>query len=311
MKWIKKGLIFKPSGEFEWMKEYAQVPTPFIINNKLRIYFTTRPNPIDGLYKSETGYIEVDMENPINILNIAKKPVLEEGKLGSFDEFGIMPGSIIQKDDKLLMFYTGWSREQSVPYTTSIGLAISKDNGVSFTRPYTGPVLSKSIDNPFLVNGPFVLFDKGIFHMWYSSAYTWLSNEDGKDPIYKIKYASSLDAINWNTSDKFIIDEKIQNEAQNAPCVFVYQKKYFMIFCYRHSVDFRNDVNGYKLGLAVSDNSQNWRRLDDPTFVGEDMEWDSHMKAYPRVLKVKDKFLLFYNGNYFGKEGFGYAVLQF
>jgi predicted GH43/DUF377 family glycosyl hydrolase len=311
MKWVKKGFIFKPSGEFEWMKEYAQVPTPLIHKDILRIYFTTRPAPVNNLYRSQTGYIEVEMENPNRILTISNKPVLQHGELGSFDEFGIMPGSFIKIGNGLAMYYTGWSREQSVPYTTSIGLALSYDNGKTFTRISNGPIISKNINDPFLVNGPFVLYEKGIYHMWYSSSYTWLSNGDRKDPIYKIKHASSEDGINWNTSKEFIIEEKIQNEAQNAPCVFIHDEKYFMIFCYRQSVNFRNSQNGYKIGLAVSEDNVNWQRLNDPIFTGEEEEWDLYMKAYPRVIKVNDKYFLFYNGNYFGKDGFGYAELEF
>jgi hypothetical protein len=31
--------------------------------------------------------------------------------------------------------------------------------------------------------------------------------------------------------------------------------------------------------------------------------------SYPGLLKVRDKTYMFYNGNNYGKDGFGYAVL--
>jgi predicted GH43/DUF377 family glycosyl hydrolase len=310
MKWNKKGHIFKANGQYDWMKEYAQVPTPVISDNIVRIYFTTRPEPINGLYKSETGYIEVEKKNPQNILNISKLPVIKQGKLGAFDEFGIMPGSFTYIDNKLAMYYTGWSREQSVPYTTSIGLAISYDDGKTFKRISEGPIISKSINDPYLVNGPYVLNIESEYHMWYSSANKWLKTKEKKDPIYKIKHAISKDGINWLTNDNFIIQENILHEAQNAPCVFTVKNKYYMIFCYRKSIDFRNNFNGYKLGLAISEDLKKWIRIKDPELIGLELEWDMYMKAYPRILKVDDNYLLFYNGNYFGKDGFGYAELE-
>ena len=35
--------------------------------------------------------------------------------------------------------------------------------------------------------------------------------------------------------------------------------------------------------------------------------WDSIMVAYPYVIRFNDKYWMFYNGNGFGKSGFGYA----
>ena len=38
--------------------------------------------------------------------------------------------------------------------------------------------------------------------------------------------------------------------------------------------------------------------------------WDSEMLAYGSVLSEKNQYYMLYNGNYFGKTGFGYAVLS-
>jgi hypothetical protein len=38
--------------------------------------------------------------------------------------------------------------------------------------------------------------------------------------------------------------------------------------------------------------------------------WDSEMIAYPYIINIKGKSVMFYNGNSFGKTGFGYAVLE-
>ena len=96
MRWIKKGHIFKPNGELKWSKEYAQVPTPIILKDIYRIFFTTRHYPTENMPVSSIGYIDVDRKNPSNVLKINKSAVLTHGVFGSFDEFGQMPADIIK-----------------------------------------------------------------------------------------------------------------------------------------------------------------------------------------------------------------------
>jgi hypothetical protein len=83
-----------------------------------------------------------------------------------------------------------------------------------------------------------------------------------------------------------------------------------MWFCYRGSHNFRDGEDAYRIGYAQSKDLQHWRREDDT--VGIDISetgWDSKMIAYPAVVTVKGRTLMFYNGNGFGVDGFGYAIL--
>ena len=60
-KWIKKGLIYKPSGQYWWSRSYASVPTVDTTDEKVwRIYFGTR----DELNRNRISYIEVEAGNP-------------------------------------------------------------------------------------------------------------------------------------------------------------------------------------------------------------------------------------------------------
>lgn len=308
MKFVKKGHIFKPNGAFDWSKHYAQVPTPIEFNEFIRVYYTTRPEPIDGLFLSYTSFIDIDKNNPKKILNIYDKPILELGMPGSFDEHGIMPGSIIKTDEYIVLFYTGWSRCKSVPYNTSIGLASSRDDGLTFAKPYQGPILGKNAYDPFLVNGPYVIKENGYYHMWYSSCYKWINNQGKMDPIYRIKHAISKSLTEWEPDRNFCIPELYESEAQNAPCIIKLNREYYLFFCYRRPTDFRNSKNGYKIGYAKSVDLKQWKRADNELVWGEEKDsWDYEMQAYPRLIKISDRVLIFYNGNYFGKEGFGYA----
>lgn len=312
MKWIKKGHIFKPSGKFDWSYEYAQVPTPLELEDRLRIFYTTRPKPQNGLYISHTSFIDVSKEEPSKILYIHDKPVLELGTLGQFDAYGIMPGSIIKSNNKIYMFYTGWSRRVDVPYSTSIGLAESTDCGVTFRKSFDGPVLSANSNDPYLVNGPFVIrLNSNKWVMWYASAYKWIVVDTKIDPIYKIKKAISTDGIRWESESKFCIPETIAEEAQNAPTIFGNNNRYFMIYCHRYSINFRNSTNGYRLACAYSKDLNEWETCNI-SFSQEatDGLWDSEMQAYPRIIQLDKRIFMFYNGNYFGRDGFGYAELD-
>ena len=84
-----------------------------------------------------------------------------------------------------------------------------------------------------------------------------------------------------------------------------------MWFCYRGIKDFRDGKGSYRIGYAWSDDLLDWSREDENSGIDVASEgWDSMMIAYPYVIKTPDKILMFYNGNGFGKTGFGYAILE-
>ena len=85
-----------------------------------------------------------------------------------------------------------------------------------------------------------------------------------------------------------------------------------MFFSYRHGLEFReNNMKAYRIGYAQSDDMINWKRDDKKSGLDVSIDgWDSEMVAYPHVVNVDGKILMFYCGNYFGKNGFGYAELK-
>ncbi|MFB0926330.1 MAG: hypothetical protein QMB65_13770, partial [Vicingaceae bacterium] len=61
MNWIKKGYIFKPSGDYSWSQSHAQVPFCYPLDNDTtRIFFSTR----DEKSSSSTSFIDVEAANP-------------------------------------------------------------------------------------------------------------------------------------------------------------------------------------------------------------------------------------------------------
>ncbi len=316
MKWKKLGKIFDPT-QHELANnciDFAQSPQVLEFNDFVRIYFSTRQRDASGKYLSHVSFVEMDKEFK-HIKKISDDTIITMGALGCYDEHGIFPFNVLRDGDRLLGFIGGWSRRVSVDIETSIGLSISDDHGMTFTRIGDGPVLSSSLNEPFLVGDPFVLKLKDVYHMWYIYGVRWIQNpgKDVKERVYKIGHAISTNAIDWVKTNKQLIDDKLnQDECQALPSVIFHNSKYHMVFCYRQAIGFReNSKDAYRIGYAYSDDGSNWTRDDENVGIETTAgDWDSDMMCYPHLCSCNGKIYLLYNGNNFGKTGFGLAVLE-
>jgi len=304
MEWQKLGQIFST-------EEFARSPQAVVFDDFVRVYFSAARKDGNKMY-SFVQYADCAKDFS-TMLHISKHTVLEDGKLGCYDEHGIFPFSPLQTDDRLLGYISGWSRRVSVSIETGIGIAESFDNGNTFVRLGDGPFLSSSLHEPFLVMDGFVRKYDNQFHIWYIYGTEWRFAKEGKEPdrTYKIGHAVSVDGINWKKEGRQIIADKFDSECQALPTVLKIGQKYHMYFCYRHTFDFRADKEkSYRLGYAYSDDLVNWERRDDLAGITvSDEGWDSEMMCYPNLCQVENEVYLLYNGNSFGKFGFGVAQL--
>ena len=316
MKWRKLGRIFNPADHRlpNRCVEYAQSPQPVIFDDFVRIYFSTREKDASGKFLSHVAFVDMDKTFG-SVLRVSDRTVLALGELGCFDEHGIFPISPVRDGDRILAYTTGWNRRVSVSADASIGLAISTNGGLTFDKVGNGPVLTSSLHEPFLVADAFVLPLGNTYHMWYIYGTKWIEYPDGEPPdrVYKIGHAHSNDGIVWEKTGRQLIADKLNaDECQALPTVVHFDDRYHMYFCYRQAQDFRHDrSSGYRIGYAYSEDMQTWIRDDEN--VGIDVSksgWDSDMLAYPCIFKCDDRIFLLYNGNEFGRFGFGVAVLD-
>lgn len=292
------------------MRSHAQAPAPFLMGDKLRIFFTCRPDrAVDGSMVSEVTYLDVRADDPSQVLYIHDKPILPLGGLGDFDEFGIHPVGAVPVGDKLFFYYQGWTRAASVPYITSLGLSISTDGGKTFTKYARGPLFSRTPEEPYLENGFFILKESDGLRMWYATAIEWREHEGVKEPLYRIVAARSTDGIHWQRDAKPLLEPASEHEVTGRPTVHRIGGVYHMWFSKRDVIDFRNGGAGaYRIGYAWSRDGEQWTRADELAGIDVSTDgWDAEMQAYPYVVRVGTKLYLFYNGNAFGKDGFGYA----
>lgn len=317
MKWKKLGKIFDPL-EHQWNDNFigfAQSPQAIVFDDFVRIYFSIRKQDASGKFISHIQYADFDKDLQ-KVRNVSNHEVFGPGKPGCFDEHGVFPMNVLRHGNKILGYTNGWTRRVSVSVETGIGFAISHDDGETFQRIGDGPVLSATLKEPVLVGDPFVQVINGIFHMWYIFGAGWKKYDDNTPPdrIYKIAHATSPDGIEWKKEEgiRIISDKLNEDECQALPTVTYFDNRYHMFFCYRNSFDFRkNRNNAYRIGYAYSDDLITWTRDDSKAGIDvSENDWDSDMLCYPHIFQMNNKVYLLYNGNEFGRHGFGVAVLE-
>ena len=318
MKWKKIGKIFDPTQHKLPTEcvQFAQSPQALVFGDFVRIYFSTRSvDKSNGKYLSQIAF--VDMRKHLQeVIRVSDKTVIPLGALGCFDEHGIFPISVMRHGNAVYGYTCGWSRRVSVSVETAIGLAVSRDDGLTFQRIGDGPVLAASLRESCLIGDGFVKVIGDVFHMWHIFGTGWkrFSADAEPDRTYKIGHAVSADGVNWVKEEgRQIISNRLgADESQALPTVIDIAGRHHMFFCYRQSSDFRkNKDRGYRIGHAYSDDLVNWTRDDEnPRLDVTPGDWDSDMLCYPHVFDCDGKVYLLYNGNEFGRYGFGLAVLE-
>lgn len=299
MKWEKLGRLFTSKGQYPWMMTHASVPfAEWLEEDYFRLYFTPR----DAKNRSYIGHIEIDLKEPSKILSLSHTPVLELGSQGHFDENGVMGSWLVSEGDTRYLYYIGWSLRQSVPFHTSIGLAVSYCHG-PFHKVSNGPVLDRNVYNPYFVSTPCVIKEKNIWRMWYMSGLPWVFEKKPWAP-YHIRYAESKDGLHWEPFKDVILDFQHKNEIAIARPCLIKDETYSMWYSYRGR-DFP-----YRLGCAFSKDGLTWQRHDETIgLTTSSSGWDSEMICYPYVFHHKGYTYMLYAGNGFSQGGIGLAVM--
>lgn len=304
MKWLKKGLIYKPSGNLEWAKHSALTPTPILINDDIiRVYAGFRDN--EGV--SRIGYVDVEARNPSNIVKISESPVLDIGDPGTFDDNGVILGDVLRVGKEIYMYYVGFQLARKVKFLAFTGLAISSDNGETFRKISSVPILDRGENERYIAAIHSVIYEKGVWRAWYAAGDGWEIIDGKPFPRYNIRYLESLDGINFcsnRNQSALCIDVQGDEYRIGRPRVYKINGIYRMFYT-------RGTTKGdYIAGYAESNDGVNWIRKDDKLGITLSTHgWDSKALSYPSLLFYHDKVYMFYNGNEMGKDGFGYAEL--
>jgi hypothetical protein len=298
--WKKRGPIFCAEGQFDWMQTHAGNPVAEPLDGSIhRIYFSAR----DAQRRSSIAFVDIDLQAPHRILAISEKPVVRYGLQGTFDDSGASMGCLLhlENGDRYL-YYLGWNLGVTVPWRNSIGLAKAKKGSSTFEKVSLAPLLDRHPVDPFSISYPWVLQENGGFRMWYGSNLQWGSTQESMAHV--LKYAESADGLSWIRNGVVAVDFKQSGEyALSKPCVIREGSLYKMWYSYRGAA--------YRIGYAESEDGIHWHRLDEQVGITvSDAGWDSETVEYANVFDYDGQRFMLYNGNGYGKTGFGLAVLE-
>ena len=166
---------------------------------------------------------------------------------------------------------------------------------------------------PYFTGTSYVMIENGRWRMWYLSCTKWDTIDGKLEPFYHIKYAESKDGLHWERNGVVAIDYKSEGEGGIVSASILKEGHiYKMWYAYRDASQYRTDKQKtYRIGYAKSADGIHWARMDEKAgIILSEHGWDSEMMSYPNIVNHQGESFLFYNGNGFGKSGFGYAQLK-
>ena len=300
MKWTKLGLVFCPDRNFPWMQTHAAGPFAELVSgDRFRVYFGCR----DAGQRTHIGTLELDLARPDRVLDLASEPAIAPGEPGLFDDSGTSMGCLVRRGDTRYLYYLGWNLGVTVPWRNTIGVAIARDGDAGFRKASRAPLLDRSDVDPFSISYPWVMDDAGRWRMWYGSNLSWGAKPETMAHV--IKEARGAGPLEWTREGTVSIAAASPAEyAISKPCVVKDASGLYRMW-YSHRGD------KYRIGYAESRDGTRWTRRDDA--VGIDVSpsgWDSESIQYAHVFRHRGRLHMLYNGNGYGRTGFGLAVCE-
>lgn len=258
----------------------------WVDNGRYRMDFSWRPKKACAVTFSDDG---INWSEPVITLSSNEKTGWEDD---------INRNCVIKVDDVYKMWYTGQARGKSY-----IGYAVSND-GINFIRVSEEPVMIAEYNwEKESVMNPCVIYDDGLYKMWYSAGETYEPNVNA--------YATSTNGIEWKKAKCnpiFVCDpenEYEQNRIGGCHVVKTEDMGYVMFY-----IGYK-DIDTAQICVAKSKNGiTGWEKSKlNPLIVPEKGMWDSEACYKPTVCwnEKEGKWMLWYNGRTGIREYIGYA----
>ena len=294
-KWRRVGLVIRPNKNLSWMQTHCMMPTPLhLYDNVYKIFFGSR----NSENQSSIGYAIIDLNDPTEIIEYSREPVLSPGRLGTFDDNGVLPSCVVTVEGSQYLFYVGFKPGGTTRMDLFGGLALSEDSGKSFSRWSEAPILGRNKVNPFINTAPWVVKYRGEYLMYYVAGVEWINKDL---PRYNIQIASSKNCLDWDRKGKVVIDFENQENALARPYVILEDGLLKMWFS--------SKGKNYCFKYADSTDGVNWNRKKIDFYSSSSLpKIDNEMTCYPTFLKNKETSYVLYNGNNYGLEGICLAI---
>jgi hypothetical protein len=297
MAWRKIGNIFTPNRQQNWIHSHASQPVAqHLADQVYRIFFSAR----DAQNRSHIGYLNYDLGHQ-KVLEISRHPVLSPGPKGAFDMNGVSMGCVLPNDNKWHLFYTGWGAFEGKQFNNTIGQATWDEAQGRFIKSSPDPIIGLDEHDKFNLSYPFVLKQNNDLLLWYGSNLHW--GNDQRIMHHHLKLARSANGTDWLKEGVVLDLERPEEVAVLKPSVILENGLYKMWYSYKTSQ--------YAIGYAESTDGYQWQRQDQLAGISTSSSgWDDTAVAYPHVFFANGQKYLLYNGNQYGKTGFGLAVWE-
>lgn len=299
IKWKKLGRIFCPDCQHSNLRSHAANPLAIPLEGGIfRVLYSGR----DELNRSSVGFVDIDISRR-KVVYSHPEPIFVYGAPGSFFSHGVSIGNAYACNGNQFILFMGWQIHLGAHWRGDIGcLTLQDRKDIVLTPDY--PFLGSDETDSISLSYPWVIVDQGIFKMWYGSTVCW--DAGNGEMIHIIKYATSTDGINWQKHGQSIPHKIGVAQAFSRPSVVVDNDGYHMWFSYRGGMGTQ-----YQIGYAHSPDGLYWEpELNRSGIHVSPSGWDSKMICYPFVFDYMGERHMLYNGNDYGRTGFGLAVME-
>ena len=299
-RWRKLGRIYEPQALHPKLTTHAANPLALPLGGDLfRVYFSGR----DDKNRSSVGYVEMDIRQR-EVVYVHDRPVVEHGPPGSFFSHGVSIGNWHRTSTGLYMLFMGWHFPEDGHWRGEIGRLIVADDAELALDP-ARPFLAISDQDPVSLSYPWVIGDGQDFRMWYGSTLAW--DAGNGEMLHVINWATSADGTIWQRHGLALPFKVGVAQAFSRPTVLGNAANRFeMWFSYRGAPG-----RTYRIGYARSHDGNVWTSHIDKVGIDvSDTGWDSEMICYPCAFEHAGGRYMLYNGNSYGRTGFGLAIYE-
>lgn len=301
--WRKLGCLYRPAdaGRHEKLLTHAANPLPVQIQGDLyRVFYSGR----DRLNRSSVGAVDIDIVRR-EIVRVHDTPFFAHGPEGSFFADGVSIGNCYEAEGIRYMLFMGWQNPADGHWRGDIGRLILKPD-LTLELAESEPLLGSDGADPLSLSYPWVLPNaEGYFDMWYGSTQSW--DAGNGEMLHVIQHASSSNGQEWKRKGLAVPFRLGLAQAFSRPTVVPAPTGGLeMWFSYRSGAG-----ETYRIGYASSGDGQQWELELDKVSIGVSAAgWDAEMIEYPYVFDHAGLRYMLYNGNGYGRSGFGLAVLD-
>jgi len=293
--WRKLGRVLQASGA-SLSRTHAMLPTPWVMADRVRVFYASCDDDMRG----RIFFADFACEPPFGLIAVSPNPVFDVGLAGAFDCDGVNPSQIIETDDGLALLYIGWRRAPTeAPYTLFAGLAVSDDQGLSFTRRST-PLLPPRPGERLFRTAPFIYRDDHGYRLLYIGGDAFMDGGDGRrTPVYSLMELRGASLWDWDGPAQVLMAPDVAAGEVGFGRPVITADRRLMVSLRSHA--------GYRLVETDLAFASGTRPPLTPVVPPPLEPWEARMTCFGALCTVGPNELLFYNGDGYGRTGAGLA----